>query len=85
MNVKELKKLLETVDDDLIVILQKDGEGNGYSPCAGIDDEMNYEPESTYSGTVGYRKLTPELIEKGYSEEDCLPHAQPALIFYPIN
>lgn len=84
MTVKELKKILKGIDDDRIVILQKDAEGNGYSPLAGLDDECNYRADSTWSGDVGYEKLTPELEERGYSEDDIVDGA-PALILYPIN
>jgi hypothetical protein len=84
MKVKALKKLLENVDDNRIVILQKDSEGNGYSPLAGVDDELNYLADSTWSGEVKYAKLTPELIKQGYGEEDC-GDGEPALVLFPIN
>lgn len=84
MKVKELKELLKDVDDNRIVILQKDGEGNGYSPLAGLDDESVYEADSTWSGEVRYEKLTPELKKQGYSEEDC-GNGEPALVLFPIN
>ena len=61
MKVKELKKLLEEVDDNRIIILQKDGEGNGFSPLEGLDDEVAYRAECTWSGDIGYQKMTPEL------------------------
>ena len=32
VSVGQLRKLLEQFDDDTLVILQKDPEGNGYSP-----------------------------------------------------
>jgi len=84
MNVKELKELLKNVDDERIVILQKDSEGNGYSPLEGIDDESVYQADSTWSGEVKYEKLTPELKKQGYGEEDC-GNGEPALILYPVN
>jgi hypothetical protein len=84
MKVRELKLLLEDVDDDRIVIIQKDGEGNGYSPLELIDDESNYLADSTWSGEVKYPKLTPELKKQGYGEEDC-GEGEPALILVPIN
>lgn len=84
MKVKELKKLLEKVDDNRIVILQKDGEGNGYSPLEGISDEENYKADSTWSGEVGFEKLTPALKKAGYCEEDVL-EGEPACILFPVN
>lgn len=87
ITVKELKKLLENVDENRIVILQNDAEGNGYSPLAGIDDESNYRAYSTYSGEVGYEKLTAALRKQGYSDGDVVSGdgAEPALILFPIN
>jgi hypothetical protein len=52
MKVKELLEALATADPDAEVILQKDAEGNGYSPLSCADLEAVYIPESTYSGTV---------------------------------
>lgn len=84
MKVKELKKLLEDVSDDRIVILQKDAEGNGYSPLEGIDDESSYQAETTWCGEVGIERLTPELKKDGYTEEDVVD-GEPALVLYPVN
>lgn len=39
MKVKELQKLLSECDPESEVILQKDPEGNGYSPLYGVDNE----------------------------------------------
>jgi len=87
MKVKELKKLLENVNDDYIIIMQKDGEGNGYSPLECIDDESNYRADSTWSGEVGYRTLTAELRKQGYSDGDIVSGdgAEPCLILVPVN
>lgn len=52
MKVKELVHLLQSFDQDAQVILQKDSEGNGYSPLAVADHDAVYVPESTWSGAV---------------------------------
>lgn len=87
MIVKELKEILKDIDDNRIVILQKDGEGNGYSPLEVIDDTCNYRADSTWSGEVGYEKLTKELIKQGYSDGDIVSGdgAEPCVIFVPVN
>jgi hypothetical protein len=36
MKVSELKKLLERFDDDDLLILARDAEGNGYSPLGSV-------------------------------------------------
>lgn len=49
----DLRARLERVPDDTPVILQKDAEGNGYSPLSNVETEgYVYEPDSTYSGEV---------------------------------
>ena len=83
MRVKDLKKLLEKVDENRIIIMSKDGEGNGFSPLADLE-ESSYLADSTWSGEVGIEKLTPVLKKKGYSEEDVV-YGKPALVLWPIN
>jgi hypothetical protein len=84
MKVKELIKELQEVDGDRIVIIQKDAEGNGYSPLTMIDDESTYLADSTWSGEVGIEKLTQEDRNNGYSEDDVIGGI-PALILVPVN
>ena len=52
MTVQELIKELQELPGDLEVICQKDSEGNGYSPLAGVDADVIYEADSTWSGEV---------------------------------
>lgn len=84
MTVKDLIEALQKVDQTRIVILQKDSEGNGYSPLSGIDDNAMYEAETTYSGEVRIHHLTDALIKQGFSDED-VGDGQPCLVLYPIN
>jgi hypothetical protein len=52
MKVKELIRLLEREDAESEVILQKDAEGNGYSPLLEVDGNAVYIPETSWSGNV---------------------------------
>jgi hypothetical protein len=52
MKVKELIENLSKFDPEAEVILQKDSEGNGYSPLAGADDDAVYLEENSWSGIV---------------------------------
>jgi hypothetical protein len=52
MKVRELIALLSTAEPDSEVILQRDSEGNGYSPLYSVDCGSVYVPETTYSGEV---------------------------------
>lgn len=52
MLVKDLIEALNKLPQEALVIMQKDGEGNGYSPLAGVDGDAVYVPDSTWSGEV---------------------------------
>ncbi len=69
MTVKELLEQLQDCNPEDTVILAKDSEGNDFSPMSEIT-EGRYVAESTWSGTVLLRELTPELVQEGYTEED---------------
>ena len=71
MTVKQLIKELEKMDQDRIVVLSCDPEGNEYSKLHDIETGM-YLPLGKYRGEIGLEELTPELIEVGYSEEDVI-------------
>lgn len=77
MNVGDLRKLLEGHDDDTIVVLSKDAEGNSYSPLAQVD-----EP-----GTYVYRAVTTWSGEIEEATEDALsyPDNEPAVVLWPTN
>lgn len=51
MLVKDLMEVLQELDPDTQIILQKDGEGNGYSPLY-AHGMAYYVADTTYSGTV---------------------------------
>ncbi len=52
MNIKNLKEIIADLPDDMEIIMQRDSEGNGFSPLAGADPDNIYIPESTWSGEV---------------------------------
>jgi hypothetical protein len=89
MTVRELSTILASMDPDRVVILQKDGEGNGYSPLAakGVHDDSVYIAETTWRGEVKYAQLTAELEASGYGEEDCAEPGEgvPCVVLVPIS
>lgn len=62
MNKKELMAALQEYPDDAEIILQKDGEGNWYSPLEGIDSGW-YFAENTWSGEF--------IGESSTAEDNC--------------
>jgi hypothetical protein len=79
MTVRELKERLKGIDDDRLVVLSRDGEGNGYSPLADVDDNAKYADRD-----IGLERLTAELIESGFSDEDVMGGGQRAVVFWPV-
>ena len=69
MIVKEFIELLKGMPENSIVIIQKDSEGNGYSPLASVDADAIYVAETTWWGEIYSTKWTAK--EAGmYSEEE---------------
>lgn len=86
ITVRELIEILEAYDDNDIVILAKDGDGNNYSPLCETSQDV-YEDDSSYSGQTYIRELTPGLREAGFTEEDLChsEHKQNCITLWPIN
>jgi hypothetical protein len=84
VTVAQLRGELEGLPDDAFVILQKDGESNGYSPLAigsmgdhvPAVDPVWYVPESTCAGEVY------ELGEDGFEPG---PGVLFAVVLAPVN
>lgn len=52
MTVAELIEELKKLPPESQVILQRDAEGNGYSPLYCVDGDAIYVPDTTWSGAV---------------------------------
>jgi hypothetical protein len=79
MTVEELMCMLSAMPMHYEVIIQKDAEGNDYSPLAGAaDEDCYYEAETTWSGTV-YSK---EDFADGCGDEET---AKPVCVLFPVN
>lgn len=86
MTVGELIAELSKIDPARLVILQKDAEGNGYSPLYGIDDNAGYDAETRWSGSVRRQQLSESDRQSGYTDEDVAgPDAVPCVVLHPIN
>lgn len=85
MKVKELIKLLAEENQEAEVIMSSDGEGNSYSPFYCLGDVDTYKADSTWSGDMGYSKLTKELKDAGYGDGDIITDGKPAVLLCPSN
>lgn len=84
MTVGELIEYLKEFNPDMQVILQKDAEGNGYSPLCGAGEAI-YVAVSTYSGECYELDWTADdccMDEEEHAELMNRPHS---LVLFPIN
>lgn len=78
------KMLLENPDVELI--LQKDAEGNGYSPLYGIEFDVVYVPDNSYSGDVYLKTWTAEDCCMEEDEWERLKETNSGYaVLYPVN
>lgn len=87
MKVCDLIKTLQTLDPEMQLIIQKDSEGNGYSPLCGLDGEALYVPESTWSGIAYHLDSTAEDNDLSDEEWEIIksdPKFRAGILF-PVN
>lgn len=86
MNIKELKELLNNLDesyDDAEVIMSRDSEGNDYSPFSDISTDAVYVEQASWYGDVYYESSydNKEEWNKILEDNDC----KKAIILWPRN
>ena len=86
MNVGELRKILACLPDNMEIILQKDSEGNGYSPLHCADRDAIYVPETTWYGNVYSLEWSHVDVDMEPEDWKKLKENNPeALILAPVN
>ena len=85
MKVKDLIRELKLLDPEMEVILQKDSEGNGFSPLDGVDENCIYVEETSYEGYI--YDTTWDADEADMSEDEWAEFLkQPrCVVLYPVN
>ena len=85
MTIAEFIKELQQYPQEYEVILEKDAEGNSYSPLCGIMDGV-YESENTWSGD--FKPFDAEYEELDFTKEeweDYKSNNQKVIVLYPVN
>lgn len=71
VTVKELREMLKNEDENAIIVLSRDSEGNDFSPLCESYGYDNYLPEEDCNNGVIYPiELSDNLIANGWTEED---------------
>lgn len=86
MTVGELIKQLQAFDENDIVIIQKDAEGNDYSPLSDLGFD-NYVADSTWSGHMANQDADFDEDED-YGQEDVeyeTENSVPCVVLCPVN
>jgi hypothetical protein len=86
ITVGELREKLTGLPDDMPVILEKDAEGNGFSPLSSVSTDERYEPDSTWSGEVrvSEERWSPEDYH-GHTYEEYAEGSFPVVVLGPVN
>jgi hypothetical protein len=82
---RELADELMKLPGDTIVILEKDAEGNGYSPLSSVRTS-HYEPVNTYSGEL--KSSAEDFDNDGdpdYTYADYIRDATFVIVLGPVN
>ena len=85
MKVKELLEALAGVDPEAQVILQKDAEGNGYSPLHGADSDAVYVPTCTWEGDVYSMEWSADDACKSEEEWGAIRALPRCVVLDPVN
>ena len=71
IRVKTLLEKLEKLDPETPLFIQKDPEGNGYSPLRGIDEvKCTYIKNGFFGGEILTSEDIRSYLEEGYNEKE---------------
>ena len=85
MKVRELIEVLKDVDPDIEVIMQKDAEGNGYSPLVGCYDKGIFHAHNSWDGEFYDSTWTAEDVGIHPKEWEEFLKRPRCLLLYPMN
>lgn len=85
MKVKDLIRELQLLDPEMECIIQKDAEGNGYSPLAGTDENCIYVAETTWYGEVYDTTWTADEADMPEDLWETLLNRPRCVVLYPVN
>lgn len=86
MNVKRLKELINDLPDDMEVIVQKDVEGNEYSPLSDVDSNAIYLVHTSWYGDAYSTNWSADDACMSEDEWEAFKEKHPkVLILSPVN
>lgn len=85
MKVRELIEQLQSLDPEMECIIQKDSEGNGYSPLAGADPDGIYIAETTWYGQVYDSNWSADDADMDNDLWEAMLKKPRCLVLFPVN
>ena len=85
MKVKELKSILKSLPNEMEIIIQKDAEGNGYSPLVEANHNAVYIPETTWYGDMYYTEWSADDACMEEEEWNKIKTKPRVLVLCPVN
>jgi len=86
MTVAEFIIELQKLDQNKIIIVQKDAEGNDYSPLEGCDEDNIYKANSTWSSDVFSIEWSAEEACMEEEEWEEFKNEMPGcVVLWPVN
>lgn len=85
MKVRELIEELQKLDPEMECIIQKDAEGNGFSPLAGADPNGIYIKETSWFGEVYSAEWTADEADMDEDLWETMLKKPRCLVLYPVN
>lgn len=85
MKIRELMEILKDLDPEMECIIQKDSEGNGYSPLAGADPDAIYIAETTWYGEVYDSNWSAEDTDMDEDLWETMLKKPRCLVLFPVN
>ena len=84
MKVADLILILQNCDPTDEIVVSKDAEGNQFSLMHTLSVDHRYSGTKKWDVNIGYRKLTEDLIELGFTDEDIIEHGTNCVVIWPI-
>lgn len=91
MKLGKLKQLITDLDDDVLVVIASDAEGNNYSPVGGYNTDYHYQAESSWNGYLMMDEIDFNAEQEYEDEEnritykEYLADSEPCVVLWPIS
>jgi len=84
MKIRELLEVIKNLDPEMECIIQKDAEGNGYSPLAGADPDCIYNDTTSWYGVVYDVTMTAYDAEMDSDSWEAMLKKPRCLVLHPV-